>query len=160
MEAGTASKQTIRGERLDDLLAGRALLAALHVNVANDMPQAHGAQQISVVSTVHDSTTYVANALVVGRVFYLQFRVDLKEGRTFCGKVGDIASPAGGALTGDLYTANLPRLYQDTVKFEFCSDSVSTTLRFLDASGNLLGHFAGAALASPAGLGVGAGHWS
>ncbi len=124
------------------------------------MPPVYGAQQISVVSTAHAATTYVANAIVVGRVFYLQFRIDLKEGRTFCGRVGDIASPAGGTLTGDLYTASLPQLYQDTAKFEFCSDSISTTLRFLDASGNLLGYFTGAALASPAGLGIGAGRWS
>lgn len=127
--------------------------------VANEAPQPHGGQQIP-ASASYACDKYAATAVVASRVFYLQFRIELREGRTFNGRVGDIASPGGGALTGDLYTNDFPRLCRETVKFEFQSTSAYTALRFFDATGNVLGNLKGTALSSPAGMGVGSGNWS
>jgi hypothetical protein len=97
---------------------------------------------------------------VISRIFYLQFQIVLEGGKTFNGKVGDIASPAGGSLVGDLYTNDLDRLYRDTVNFEFQSTSVYTSLVFFDGKGILLGHFQAGPLSSIAGMGTGSGSWS
>lgn len=130
-------------------------------NFSNGLTRDEGATQhvsTNAVSRIGPAK-YEATMSVFSRVFYLQFRIDLKEGKGFHGKAGDIASPAGGALSGDLLTSNFPRLCQETVQFEFQSSSDFTTLKFFDTNGHLLGDFHGPALLAPAGTGTGTGKW-
>ncbi|HXH96948.1 MAG TPA: VapA/VapB family virulence-associated protein [Gaiellaceae bacterium] len=106
------------------------------------------------------TASYPATGSVVSFIFYLQFQVTVKGGKTFNGKAGGVSTPGGGALIGDVYTDDLEALYANTVSFEFNATPVYTSLLFFDGSSKLLGHFQAGAVSIVAGLGGGSGDWS
>jgi hypothetical protein len=115
----------------------------------------------AVVALTEVDPSYPANGSVASFMFYLQFQVSIKDGgKTFNGKAGGITTPGGGALYGDVYTADLDRLYAATKSFEFQATSVYTSLLFFDGSSNLLGHFQSGSVSTVNGVGGGSGSWS
>jgi len=118
--------------------------------------------QISAVTTAlkQQTSSYSANGSVASFIFYLQFDVTVKGGKTFKGQAGGVSSPGGGALFGDVYTDNLQKLYSDTHSFEFQSTPVYLSILFFDKNHKLLGHFQCGAVSTVAGIGGGKGSWS
>lgn len=106
------------------------------------------------------ANSYPATGSVASLVFYLQFQVNIKGGKTFDGKAGGISSPGGGALFGDVYTDDLNALYANTVSFAFQSTPVYLSIQFFDKHSHLLGHFQCGAVSTVIGTGGGAGSWS
>jgi hypothetical protein len=104
--------------------------------------------------------SYPATGSVASFIFYLQFVIEIKNGKRFDGKAGGLSTPGGGALYGDVYTDDLERLYRDTVSFEFQGTPVYLSILFFDGNSNLLGHFQGGALSTVTGVGGGSGRWS
>jgi len=119
-------------------------------------------KQIEAVKKTLLSTTnaYHATGSVVSMIFYLQFQVNIDNGKSFNGKAGGISSPGGGALIGDVYTDDLERLYRDTVSFEFNCTPVYTSLIFFDSHSNCLGSYQSGSISTVAGVGGGSGKWS
>lgn len=109
-----------------------------------------------------DSTAYPADGEIVSLIFYLKFRVDIKEdgGKSFNGNAGGASTPGGGALFGNVYTDDLDALYANTVSFEFQATSVYLSILFFDSDSHLLGHFECGALSTVNGVGGGSGSWS
>jgi len=106
------------------------------------------------------TNSYSATGSVASLIFYLQFQVSIKGGKTFNGKAGGVSSPGGGALFGDIYTDDLNALYANTVSFSFQSTPVYLSIQFFDKHSNLLGHFQSGAVSTVAGVGGGSGDWS
>jgi hypothetical protein len=114
----------------------------------------------SAVETLKATTTaYPATGSVASFIFYLQFQVQITNGKTFNGKAGGISSAGGGALFGDVYTGDLNRLYSDTVSFQFIATPVYLSIQFFDRHSNLLGTFQSGAVSTVAGTGGGTGGW-
>ncbi|HWM92905.1 MAG TPA: VapA/VapB family virulence-associated protein [Thermoanaerobaculia bacterium] len=106
------------------------------------------------------AASYPAEGSVSSLIFYLQFQVNIKNGKTFDGKAGGVSSPGGGYLKGDVYTDDLNRLYRDTRSFEFQGTPVYLSILFFDGNSNLLGHFQAGAVSTVIGIGGGSGSWS
>jgi hypothetical protein len=66
-------------------------------------------------------------------------------------------APCSGALFGDIYTAHLQRLCDQTVSFEFQSTPAYLSVLFFDNNHSLLGHFQGDAESIVTGVGGGSG---
>jgi hypothetical protein len=104
---------------------------------------------------------YYATGSCVSFIFYMQFRVQIHEGsRWFHGHAGGITNLSGGALIGEVYTADRDRLYRDTVSFAFTAVPAYTALYFFDAHSNLLGTFQAGAVSFMTGTCGGTGSWS
>ena len=112
-------------------------------------------------SLLTTATRYPAVGSVASFIFYLQFQVTIKEpdGRTFDGKAGGVSTPGGGALFGDVYTDDLPRLYRETSRFEFQGTPVYLSILFFNDHSNLLGSFQAGAVSTVTGVGGGSGNW-
>ncbi|MCK8495194.1 VapA/VapB family virulence-associated protein [Spirosoma sp. RP8] len=103
---------------------------------------------------------YPATGSVASMIFYLKFRVDVTNGKSFEGNAGGVSSPGGGALFGDVYTDDIDRLYRDTVSFQFNATPVYTNLNFFDSHSNFLGSFQSGSVSTVLGTGGGKGSWS
>jgi len=112
-------------------------------------------------SLLTTETAYPATGSVASFIFYLQFQVTIKgkDGLTFDGKAGGVSTPGGGALFGDVYTDDLPRLYRETSRFEFQGTPVYLSILFFNDKSNLLGHFQAGAVSTVTGIGGGSGNW-
>ncbi|MCG6658011.1 VapA/VapB family virulence-associated protein [Halomonas campisalis] len=114
----------------------------------------------AVEALVTSEKAYGATGSVASLIFYLQFQVNITDGKTFDGHAGGASSPGGGALFGHVYTNDLDRLYRDTVSFEFQSTPVYLSVLFFDRHSKLLGHFQSGAVSIVTGIGGGKGSWS
>lgn len=107
-----------------------------------------------------------ASGGVMSAIFYVRFGLAINPGTPFAGpfftgNAGGVTTPGGGNLRGDVYCSDLPRMYKETVSFEFNAAIVYTSLLFFDGSSNLLGHFQGtSSFSTLAGVGGGTGSWS
>lgn len=106
------------------------------------------------------TNSYPATGSVASMIFYLKFRVDVTNGKSFDGNAGGVSSPGGGALYGDIYTDDINRLYSDTVSFQFNATPVYTNLNFFDSHSNFLGSFQSGSVSTVLGTGGGKGSWS
>jgi hypothetical protein len=112
---------------------------------------------VSALSAATASTP--ANGNVISAVFYLRFTIDCGT-KEFVGDAGGLSTPGGGALIGDIYTADLNRLFSDTRSFSFVGTVGYCMLNFFDSHSTLLGtgHFGAVSIVS--GAGGGTGRWS
>lgn len=106
------------------------------------------------------TASYPAKGSSVSMIFYLQFQVNIDNGKSFNGKAGGISTPGGGALFGDVYTDDINRLYSSTVSFQFTSTPVYLSLIFFDNHSNVLGTFQSGSVSTVTGVGGGSGSWS
>lgn len=111
-------------------------------------------------SILTTSSSYPAKGSVASFMFYLQFQVNITNGKSFNGKAGGISSPGGGALFGDVYTSDINKLYSDTVSFQFNCTPVYTSLIFFDKHSNALGTYQSGSVSTVLGTGGGSGKWS
>ena len=111
-------------------------------------------------SILATSSSYPAKGSVASFMFYLQFQVNVTNGKSFNGKAGGISSPGGGALFGDVYTNDINKLYWDTVSFQFNWTPVYTSLIFFDKHSNALGTYQSGSVSTVLGTGGGSGKWS
>jgi hypothetical protein len=106
------------------------------------------------------TTSYAATGSVASLLFYLQFQVNIKAGKSFNGKAGGISTPGGGALFGDVYTDDIDRLYSSTTSFQFNATPVYLNINFFDGHSNFLGHLQSGGISTVLGVGGGSGNWS
>ncbi|WP_414570407.1 VapA/VapB family virulence-associated protein [Nostoc sp. CCY 9925] len=114
----------------------------------------------AVKSILGTTSSYGANGNVASLIFYLQFQVNINNGKSFNGKAGGLSSAGGGALFGDVYTDDLNRLYANTVSFQFNATPVYLNINFFDSNSNLLGNFQSGGISTVLGIGGGSGSWS
>jgi hypothetical protein len=105
-------------------------------------------------------TAYPENGSIVSFIVYLQFQVNITNGKSFNGKAGGLATPGGGALFGNVYTDDINRLYANTVSFAFTATQVYLAIYFFDGNSNQLGTFQSGAVSTVFGPGGGTGSWS
>lgn len=115
---------------------------------------------VELIQSTAGTTGYAATGNVASFIFYLQFQVNIKDGKAFNGKAGGVSTPGGGALFGTVYTSDLDRLYRDTVSFQFTAlASVYLSIVFFDGHSNALGTFQAGGISTVNGTGGGSGHW-
>ena len=138
-----------------------------HKTIAHDFKEAlHGklndeqiAEGIEVLTTI--APGFGANGNVVSLIFYLQFQVNVTDGKSFNGKAGGLSTPGGGALFGTVYTHDIIRLYRDTISFQFTALlHTYLSIIFFDANSNVLGTFQAGGLSTVNGHGGGTGNWA
>ena len=138
-----------------------------HKTIAHDFKEAmHGKlndEQVAKGTEVLETTApgYGANGNVASLIFYLQFQVNVTNGKSFNGKAGGLSSPGGGALFGTVYTHDIIRLYRDTISFQFTALlHTYLSIIFFDANSNVLGTFQAGGLTTVNGIGGGSGQWT
>jgi len=106
------------------------------------------------------TSSYSATGSIASTVFYAYVNVKVAGGKNFTGNAGGLFSPGGGALFGDIYTADLARLYRDTTRFQVNTFSAYADVNFYDSEWNFLGSFQSGGVSTVVGTGAGTGSWS
>ncbi|VTR93284.1 Virulence-associated family protein OS=Lacinutrix sp. (strain 5H-3-7-4) GN=Lacal_1267 PE=4 SV=1: R_equi_Vir [Gemmata massiliana] len=96
------------------------------------------------------AATYTAIGTTINVIFYIHVACGITSGRGFNGNAGGFAAPPGGTGGGQVYTNDIDRLYRDTVAFSFVAAVAYLGIQFFDKDHNLLGHYEGGGLYTPA----------
>lgn len=103
-------------------------------------------------------TKYSANGGITFTVGWVHIGITVGP-RNCQGDGGGAFSLGGGYFWGDVYTADIDRLYRDTVSFQVNVTPVYANVNFFDSSSNLLGHFEGGGVCFGGGIGGGKCKW-
>ncbi|WP_268846123.1 VapA/VapB family virulence-associated protein [Flavobacterium aestivum] len=109
----------------------------------------------------------LAKNIIMGRTtsysaevsFDFNFEINIDNGKSFyVTDLGNLVSD-GGIFSGDIYTEDINRLYNDTVSFEFKNTAIYLCLVFFDRDSNNLGAFKCGAFSPVDSSGIGFGTW-
>ncbi|CAI0926721.1 VapA/VapB family virulence-associated protein [Serratia proteamaculans] len=108
-----------------------------------------------------ESTAYGATLDIYDSIFYVGIKINLDDYPwKFDGNAGGFGGFPGTYMSsGDLYSDDLEKLWNNTDSFMFIFTPVYSSIIFFDSSSNSLGSFNGGNLSFAAGTGGGTGSW-